>query len=74
VFRECVCTAGLCEQVKQASTQAGRVLAGRTLQDFEVLDVGIFGVDVELDARHGHVKEDAVVHLAEGGAVGVGCF
>lgn len=44
-------------------------LGGRTLQDFEVLDVGIFGVDVELDARHRHVKKDAVVHLAEGGAV-----
>lgn len=45
----------------------------RTLQDLEVLDVGIFGVDVELDARHGHVEEDAVVHLAEGGAVVVVC-
>ena len=51
------------------STHADHVLGRRTLQDFEVLNVGIFGVDVELDARHGHVKEDAVVHLAEGGAI-----
>lgn len=27
----------------------------RTLEDFEVLDVGVFGVDVELYSRHGHV-------------------
>lgn len=36
-----------------------------TLQDLEVLDVGVLGVDVELDARHGHVAEDAVEHLAK---------
>lgn len=39
-----------------------------TLQDLEVLDVGIFGVDVELDAGHGHIAKNAVVYLAEGGA------
>ena len=50
-----------------------RVGAGRTLQDFEVLYVCIFRVDVELDAGHGQVKEDAVVHLAEGGANVVDC-
>lgn len=39
------------------------------MQDLEVLNVGIFSVDVELDARHGHITEDAVVDLAEGGSV-----
>jgi len=29
--------------------------SGHTLEDLEVLQVGIFGVDVELDARHGHI-------------------
>lgn len=38
------------------------------LQDLEVLDVGVFGVDVEFDARHGDVEVDAVVDLAEGGS------
>lgn len=28
---------------------------GRTLQNLEVLKVGIFGVDIELDPGHGHV-------------------
>lgn len=28
---------------------------GRTLKDFEVLEVGIFAVNVELDPGHGHV-------------------
>lgn len=36
-----------------------------TLQDFEVLDVGVLGVDVELDASHGEIAEDAVEHLAK---------
>lgn len=39
------------------------------MQDLEILYVGIFGIDVELDARHGHVKKDAVVHLAERGTI-----
>lgn len=43
---------------------------GLTLEDLEVLDVGIFAVDVELYAGHGNVEEDAVVHLAERSAVG----
>lgn len=46
------------------------VLAEGVAKDFEVLEIGIFGVHVELDAAHGHVKEDAVVDLAEGSAVG----
>lgn len=40
-----------------------------TLEDLEVLNVGIFRVHVELDAGHGNIAEDAVVDLAEGGAV-----
>lgn len=36
-----------------------------TLQDLEVLDVGILGVHVELDASHGDIAEDAVEHLAK---------
>jgi hypothetical protein len=27
----------------------------RTLEDFEVLEVGVFSVDVELDSRHGNI-------------------
>lgn len=40
-----------------------------TLQDLEVLYVGILGVDVELDAVNGHILEDAVVDLAESGSI-----
>lgn len=36
-----------------------------TLQDLEVLDVGILGVDVELDTSHGKIAEDAIEYLAE---------
>lgn len=36
-----------------------------TLQDLEVLNVGIFGVHIELDASHGDIAEDAVEHLAK---------
>lgn len=39
-------------------------------QDLEVVEVGVFGVCVEFDPRHGHVEEDAVVDLAECGAGG----
>jgi len=39
-----------------------------TLKDFEVLNVGVLAIHVELDAGHGHVEEDAVVDLAEGRA------
>jgi len=41
-----------------------------TLEDLEVLDVCVFGVDVEFHASHGHIAVDAIVNLAEGGAVG----
>lgn len=40
-----------------------------TLQDLEVLDVCIFGVDVKFDSGHGHIEEDAVEDLAESGTV-----
>lgn len=40
-----------------------------TLQDLEVLYVGILGVDIEFDALHGHVLKDTVVHLYESGSV-----
>lgn len=36
-----------------------------TLQDLEVLYVGIFSIDVELNPGHGKVSENAVKHLAE---------
>lgn len=45
------------------------VSIGLTLEDLEVLDVGIFAVHVELYAGHGDIEEDAVVHLAERRAV-----
>lgn len=44
------------------------VLAEGVAEDLEIFEVGVFGVDVELDAAHRHVEEDAVVDLAEGGA------
>lgn len=37
-----------------------------TLQDFEVLNVQILRVDIELDLGHGHIHVDAVEDLAEG--------
>lgn len=40
-----------------------------TLQDLEILNIGVFGVDVELHTRHGHIAKNAIVHLAEGGAI-----
>lgn len=36
-----------------------------TLQDLEVLYIRVFGVDVELDAGHGHIVKNAIVDLAE---------
>jgi len=36
------------------------------LKNLKVLDVGIFGVDVEFDSGHGYVQEDAIKDLAEG--------
>lgn len=41
-----------------------------TLQDLEVLQVGIFGVDVELDTSHWDIKIDAVEDLAQSRSVG----
>jgi hypothetical protein len=36
-----------------------------TLKDFEVLKVGIFGVDIKFDSSHRNIKIDAVKDLAE---------
>jgi len=36
-----------------------------TLKDFEVLKVGIFRVDVELDSSHRNIKIDAVKNLTQ---------
>lgn len=44
------------------------ILGRLTLQHLEVGNVGIFGVDVELDSGHGNIEEDAVKDLAEGGS------
>ena len=44
------------------------VFAESVLEDLEVLEVLVFAVGVEFDAGHGHVQEDGVVDLAEGGA------
>lgn len=44
------------------------VLAEGIAEDLEVLEVGVFGIDVELDTAHWDIEEDAVVDLAEGGA------
>lgn len=41
-----------------------------TLQDFKILYVCIFAVDVELDARHGNIEENAVKDLAKSGTRG----
>lgn len=41
------------------------------MQDLEVLDVGVFGVDIELDTRHRYIEEDAVEDLAESGTIKV---
>lgn len=40
----------------------------RTLEDLEVLEVGVFGVDVELDTRHWDVEVDRVEDLAKSGS------
>lgn len=37
---------------------------GLALQYFEILQVCILGVRIELDSRHGHIVEDAVENLA----------
>ena len=34
-------------------------------EDFEVLEVLVFGCRIELDPGHGKIEEDAVVDLAE---------
>lgn len=73
-----LCLAKLSEGRRQQAA-TGRARQGRsdrrrgelTLKNLEVLDVGIFCVDIELDSRHGDVEEDAVENLAEGGAGGI---
>ncbi len=45
---------------------------GLTLQHLEILYVGIFRIDVELDPRHEHISEDAVEDLAESGSIAIG--
>lgn len=37
-----------------------------TLEYLEVLEVGVFGIDIELDSGHRDIKKDAVKDLAEG--------
>lgn len=41
----------------------------RTLEDLEVLEVGVFSVDVELDTRHWDVEVDRVEDLAKSRSV-----
>lgn len=41
----------------------------RTLQDFEVLYVGIFAIDVELDSTHRDIHVYAVENLTQSSAV-----
>ena len=43
----------------------GEGQAWLTLQDLKVLEVCVFGVDVELDAGHWDIKVDAVKDLAK---------
>lgn len=43
-----------------------------TLQNFEILDIGIFRVHVELHSRHGKIHVDTVEDLAESGAIPLG--
>lgn len=39
----------------------------RTLEDLEVLQICVFGIDIEFDPGHGNIEIDAVKNLAEGG-------
>ena len=57
------------DQLLDRDRPVDMVFAESVGEDLEVLEVGVLGVDVKLDARHGDVEEDAVVDLAEGGAV-----
>ena len=58
------------DEVGHGDGSLNAVFAEGVGEDFEVLEVGVVGVGVEFDACHGHVEEDAVVDLAEGGAGG----
>ena len=60
------------DQVLDGDGPVDVVFAEVVGEDLEVLEVGVFGVGVELDARHGDVEEDAVVDLAEGGTTSIG--
>jgi hypothetical protein len=40
----------------------------RTLKDFEVLQVCVFGIHIKLDSGHRDIEIDAVEDLAESGA------
>ena len=55
VLGECVCSG------QYGATVLGS--RGRTLQYLEILQVCIFCVRIELDARHGYIVEDAVEDL-----------
>ena len=42
-----------------------KLLIDLTLENLEVLQIGIFGINVELDPSHGNIVIDAVEDLAE---------
>ena len=44
-----------------------------TLKNFEVLQIRILGIDVELDSRHWDIKVDTVEDLAERRTVWLAC-
>lgn len=46
------------------------VFTEQIAEDFEIVEVGILALGIELDTAHGDIEEDAVVDLAQGGARG----
>lgn len=55
-----------CEELKEGGIRGCwmmRLL--RTLEDLEVLEVGVFGVDIELDTRHWDIEVDRIEDLAK---------
>jgi hypothetical protein len=44
-------------------------LGGHTLEYFKILYVGIFGVNIKLDFRHGYIEINAVEDLTKSCAV-----
>lgn len=58
MFGECVCIVSVVKPLVVVAPL-------HTLKNLEVLDIGVFRVDVEFDSAHGNIEEDGIVDLTK---------